>query len=140
MYNLAPESRAETEDEDALLDRLVDLQSACRVLAVSLCASDHGLQVHGSAKELLADVVPKEAGDPTVQRQIHYWQKRLENLKIFENIEVSRVRATLQGTASLPLEAQAAQPPPPANYVAQYAPQTQHLPLPSSPSPSSLSR
>ena len=71
----------ETWREDALLDRLVDLENECHVLAARICASDQGRQLHGSTDKLLDRVVPSAAGaDPTVQRQIHFWQKRFEKL------------------------------------------------------------
>lgn len=81
MTNLVS-SADETEltEEVAFVRRLVRLKGQCHMLALRLCRSDGGLQVHSSTRDLLADVIP--AGVVATQQiQILCWEEKRDLLQ-----------------------------------------------------------
>ena len=70
----------ELTEEVAFVRQRVRLKGQCHMLALRLCRSDGGLQVHSSTRDLLADVIP--AGVVATQQiQILCWEEKRDLLQ-----------------------------------------------------------
>jgi len=108
MTNLVS-SADETEltEEVAFVRRLVRLKGQCHMLALRLCRSDGGLQVHSSTRDLLADVIP--AGVVATQQiQILCWEEKRDLLQQMLDESSSSAAPMVSSLPSGILEAPAA--------------------------------
>ena len=80
MSNHVSQTAIVENSDEALLQRLLGLQYACRQVAYELCASASGKRVYGRYDNLLADVVPNVVVASGARNHIRFWDAKLEFL------------------------------------------------------------